>query len=266
MKVNVIAPTRWILGSVAKELESRLSYVTITAKHKFKKPSNEFDINYYINYQIFKEKSDKIDVALFTHLEESVPINVDWFFNHSKQVDYCVTMSKKYEDILRGTGITNVKTINLGIDLNFYKPKIIIGFVGKECRSRRKGSSLLKKINDIDFVDLRQTNGKLLREELPNFYRQLDYVIIASKIEGGPMCLIEGLACGIPIIAPKDVGKVAEFNKGIYHYENSNFKSLKNLLKRLYRKKLSLREQVLSMTHDKCAEDHDKLFRKLCRN
>ena len=92
---------------------------------------------------------------------------------------------------------------------------------------------IIVKILKLNFIELRTTEG-----ELPNFYRELDYVIVTSKYEGGPICLIEGLACGIPIIAPQDVGMVSEFKKGIHHHKNSDFESLKKLLQKLYKKKL----------------------------
>jgi glycosyltransferase involved in cell wall biosynthesis len=127
----------------------------------------------------------------------------------------------------------------------------------------RKGKELLYKVKELDFVELRLTEGTLKEEELPNFYRQLDYILIASKYEGGPMCLMEGLACGVPIIAPIDVGQVSDFSKGIYHYENSNFDSLKSLLENIYERKNELRHQVEHLTWDRCAEEHDKLFNKI---
>jgi glycosyltransferase involved in cell wall biosynthesis len=265
MKVNIVAPRdNWILKKVCKELCRRLDYSVLTKVSK-NKNINEFDINYYINYSLFSQKSKNIDIGLFTHVDHRLEYHYERFFNIARNVDFCICMSKKYEDILKENGIKNVTTINLGIDINFFKPKLILGFAGKLKSSGRKGNKLLRAVSKIDFVDLRITNGILPEEEIPNFYRQLDYVLIASKIEGGPMCLVEGLACGIPIIAPKDVGQVSDFNYGIHHYENSNYKSLKNVLNKLYEKKLRLRNEVKHLSWDNCAEKHDDLFKKLLK-
>lgn len=43
-----------------------------------------------------------------------------------------------------------------------------------------------------------------------DFYRKIDYLLIPSLWEGGPMALIEALACGVPVIAA-NVGWVPEF-------------------------------------------------------
>jgi len=42
------------------------------------------------------------------------------------------------------------------------------------------------------------------------FYEQIDYLLIPSLWEGGPMALQEALACGVPVIAA-DVGFVPDF-------------------------------------------------------
>jgi hypothetical protein len=47
-------------------------------------------------------------------------------------------------------------------------------------------------------------------EELPEFYRSLDYVLVPARIEGGPMCVLEALASGMEVIAPP-VGWVPQF-------------------------------------------------------
>ena len=244
----------------AKELNKRLDYVTINAPLN----KNHFKINYYFPYNAFKEKSKNLDIAWFTHVEEYSESEKRIFFENAKKLNFCVCHSKKYEKILRDKGVKNVVTINPGVDLGSFKPKLILGFIGRfYSYSKRKGENLISQIKTIPFVELRCTEGKIPESEMPNFYRQLDYVLIASKYEGGPMCLVEGLACGVHIIAPKDVGMVSEFEKGIYHYKNSDFESLKNLLEKLYKKKLELREQVEHMTWDKFAEEHDKLFKRL---
>jgi glycosyltransferase involved in cell wall biosynthesis len=263
MKVNVIAPIdNWILHRVAKELQSRLDYITITNKNKRNKRLNNFDINYYIPYAFMKEKSNKIDMALFTHIEESKNRKIKQFFDVARRADYCVTMSKTYEKILRNENISSIQTINLGINLDVFKPKLILGFIGRIYKSERKGDSLLEKIRDLDFVELRSTEGELDESELPNFYRQLDYTLVTSKYEGGPMCVPESLSCGIPVISPR-VGQVPEILRGIYYYENSNFESLKKILQHLYEKKDDYRKAVEHLSWDNCVKKHDELFRNL---
>ncbi len=262
MKVNIIThQDGWILDKFAKELQNRLPYVVLN-----KKNFNSYDINYYVNYCLFKGKSSKIDIAWFTHVEENIPSLKKKFFDVANQVDYCVCHAKKYADILIRSGIKNVKQIVPGIDTKLYSSKLILGYVGRFYKyTNRKNRKLLEKLLKLDFIELRTTEGGYSEEELPNFYRQLDYVIIPSRIEGGPMCLLEGLACGIPIIAPKNVGMVSEFKQGIHHYKNSNIVSLKKLLKKLYNEKLKLRKQVEHLTWARFAREHDVLFKKILK-
>jgi len=265
MKVQIISPDSWILYKIAKELDDRLDYTKLTSlSHPYKHERvkiNDYDINYYINYNMFRYKSNKIDTALFTHTEEN-KTHYNNFISIAKKLDHCVSMSIKYENVLRSENILNCETISMGVDLNLYKPKLILGYIAKLHR-HRKGGTLLEKMKKLDFIELRITNGKLEEDELPNFYRQLDYTIVPSKIEGGPMCLLESFACGIPVIAPKDVGMVEEFNKGLVHYENSDFESLKTVLEELYEKKLYISNQVKEKSWDHCAKNHDKLFKSL---
>ncbi len=246
----------WILDRVIKELIDRLDYAYCYDEIE------QGDINYYVNWHSFKKKSQGIDVAFFTHFDDK---EKDDFISIAKQVDYAVCMSKKYKEILQEYGASNVSVISVGVDTEFFIPKLILGYAGG-LYSNRKGLDLLNSLKQLDWIELRLTHGKLPFNELPNFYRQLDYVIVPSLYEGGPMCLMEGLACGIPIIAPRDVGAVSEYDKGIIHYERGNFHSLKSVLGQLYERKLQLRRQVQNQTWDNFAQEHDKLFKELIIN
>jgi len=263
-RVNVICPTDgWILNRMGIELKQRLPYVALNAPNK-----NNYEINYYINHSTFKEASMRVDIAFFAHVEEDNPILRDRFFKVADSVQACVCHSNKYAQILKKYGKRNVTVITPGVDSAF-KPKLILGFIGRsyrnwsieKWRTDRKGERLLDELKKLDYVELRVTDGKLPAGELPNFYRELDYVIIASKYEAGPMCLIESLACGIEVIAPKDVGMVAEFKEGIHHYENSDFNSLNRLLNELYKNKITIRSQVEQYTWDRFASEHNKFFK-----
>lgn len=243
----------WILDRIVKELLDRLDYIYCYDEIK------AADINYYVNWHAFRKKTDGIDVAFFTHFEDG---QKEDFVSVAGQVDYAVCMSKKYKNFLEDCGMSNVSVIRVGVDTDFFVPKLILGYVGG-LYSNRKGLDLLDSLSQLDWVELRLTNGKLPYKELPNFYRQLDYVIVPSLHEGGPMSLIEGLSCGIPVIAPKDVGAVQEYNEGIIHYDKGNFSSLESVLRRLYEKKLELRRQIEEQTWDNFAKKHDELFKSL---
>jgi len=261
MKVNIHAPTdKWILQRRGDELRKRLNYVTLNAQNK-----NDFDINFYINYTLFKEKTKTIDIALFTHIEPA-PKETKLFFDNAERADYCVCSAKTCVKKLNEYGIKNVVQILPGFNLDDLKPKLILGFVGRYAKPKhenRKGKKLLDMISLLPFTEVRRTLGKVPKENIPAFYRNLDYTVITSKYEGGPMCLVESLACGIPVIAPSGVGLVPEFDVGVFKYENSNFESLKAVLFKLHNKKLKLAKQIEELTWANYAINHDKIFRKV---
>jgi len=185
-------------------------------------------------------------------------------------MDHCIFMSEKYRLEMRELNIDTTSTIPLGVDLALFKPKLILGCVGSfsqnEVRRERKGYDMIQALRGLDWIDVRITEGELNFSELPDFYRELDYVLIPSSIEGGPMCVSESLACGIPVIAPPDVGAISEYDTGIINYTNGDFESLKAVLVEMYEKKLHLRQSVEHLTWDNFATRHDELFRWLTRN
>ena len=77
----------------------------------------------------------------------------------------------------------------------------------------------LKSISNTEYLF---TNGKISKEEMPNFYKKINYLLILSSVEGGPVPVIEAMAMGTPIIAP-DVG-------WCWEYPVIKYKDLKDLI------------------------------------
>ena len=96
--------------------------------------------------------------------------------------------------------------------------------------------------------------------ELAGFYRDMDYILVPSLYEGGPMCVVEALACGREVVS-SSVGWVDEFPH--IGFENGNVADLRRVLLELIDKKRELRATVLDRTWDAWAEGHDRLFRDL---
>ena len=67
-----------------------------------------------------------------------------------------------------------------------------------------------KALEAIDGISIKWTNGSLAYDELADFYRSVDYILVTSEIEGGPMCIKEAVAMGKPVITTK-VGWYNEF-------------------------------------------------------
>lgn len=243
----------WILDRIIHELISRLPYALCYDE------IHDANINYYVNWHAFKKKTMAKDVVFLTHFEDD---KRDEFLRCAKQADFVVCMSKRYFDLLAEEGIHKAMVIPVGIDTTLFCPKLILGYVGGTYSSR-KGTDILEKLTKLDWVELRLTEGKLSYAQLPEFYRNLDYVLVPSSIEGGPLCLMEGLACGKEVIIPKDVGAAQEYTQGIIHYEKGNFASLQKVLEILYSQKTAIRKQVESQTWENFAIKHDVLFREL---
>jgi glycosyltransferase involved in cell wall biosynthesis len=156
------------------------------------------------------------------------------YFTHPKRhwkdalgtADYCVFENQRYFD---ETVRDRKFLIPPGVDLNIFTPNIKIGMVA--WKQPRKGADLLhdfiRSANLKYFTfylygpgwedDIREFQKyvnvvytpKASYDYMPTFYRAIDYLLVVSEREGGPMPIIEAMACGKPVIST-DVGFVGE--------------------------------------------------------
>jgi len=260
MKVNLIYPgekafCNWILGKMGNELASRIDFANVWRSPgnfgwKYRRGEIEIrrdEINYFIDHTIFV-KTKVVGGAWFTHPESD-----GVFESVGKQADFSVVTAEQYKME------SNSFLIYPGID-PMYQPKIVLGFVGRTYEGGRKGDELLEKVSCLPFVELKRTDGKYKKEELPGFYQSLDYVLVTSRVEGGPLCLLEGAAMGKKTICPLDVGLAREFASVVIPYENSDWESLLNVLTMIYDEKQKIAETVSRHTWDSFAEEHMRVF------
>ena len=85
----------------------------------------------------------------------------------------------------------------------FFKPVIKIGVVGRTYHTGRKGEDLVQKLMDEPGIEWHFTGSgwpapaeMYPAEMMPDFYNSVDYILIPSYYEGGPMSILEALACG----------------------------------------------------------------------
>lgn len=251
----------WILEKCASELAKRSSSVTFGPDAN---PSA--DIQYYINYSAYRQRVSPIEIGYFTHIEPGKDGSRS-FFHVAKSVDFSVCHARRYADELGKGGIRDVAIIPPGVDLEAFQPKIKIGVVGRTYHTGRKGEALVSALLEMQGIEWRFTGTgwpvpslALSESQLPGFYNDLDYLLVPSLYEGGPMCVVEALACGIPVIA-SDVGWVNEFPH--IEFENGNIESLRCVLEKLLAARLELRKSVLDVTWTKWAESHFALFDRL---
>lgn len=258
----VLADEGWILERCARELERRLPYVTVG-----REPHPGCAVTYYLNYSAFRHRASPMQAAFFTHVEEKVPAAARRFFEAARAMDASVAMSRRYAEALRDAGVSDVRVITPGVDLDRFTPAVRIGVVGRTYHTGRKGEDLVRAVMDEPHIEWHFTGegwpGPCRRyrdEEMPAFYRSMDYILVPAHYEGGPMPLLEALACGVEVIAPR-VGFVDEYPH--IEFEVGNAEDLRRVLRELVAVRLARRQAVASRTWDAWAAGHDRLFQEL---
>lgn len=256
--VQVVGPTDgWILEQLARRLASKLPYARFVPDSPQEHP--ETKLVYYVNYALWHQPSRYVDVGFFTHLDERHE-----FINRAKSMNYCISMSKLYSELLSKNGVERVEHIPMGCDFYRYRPSLVLGVFGR-LEHPRKGAQMLPSLRRMPFVRLVTTEGTVDTQDLRSMYERVDYVLIPATTEGGPLSLLEGLAMGKPIIAPTGVGMVPEFTNDqfVIPYRAGDIDSLKEVVHRCWEKKCSARRLVENRTWDHWAADHDRTFRRV---
>ena len=256
----VLADCGWILERIGRALEERLPYVAVGDRI-----SSAAAVNYYVNYSAWRNPGPTRDVAFFTHIEEAAPEAAQHFFEVAHAVEYCVCMSQLYVDRLRAKGIERVRLIRPGVDLERFRPRLRLGVAGRTYPTARKGEDLLGSVAELEFVELHTTGGNWAVESVPHedregFYASIDYLLVPSRYEGGPMPVLEALATGTPVIS-SEVGFVRELPH--ISFRTGDALDLRRVLCELYADRLRLRESVLDSTWDRFGELHDRLFHEM---
>jgi glycosyltransferase involved in cell wall biosynthesis/predicted SAM-dependent methyltransferase len=262
-RVNIVmADEGWILERCAREIEKRLPYVTVA-----READATAAVNYYVNYSAFRTGTGGVEIGFFTHVEERAPDAASRFFDVARQMTASVAMSERYARQLRDAGVPNVHVITPGVDLERFEPRVRIGVVGRTYRTGRKGEDLVRAVMNEPHIEWHFTGEgwpaaarRYRDDEMPEFYRSMDYVLVPAHYEGGPMPLLEALASGVEVIAPR-VGFVDEYPH--IEFETGNAEDLRRVLRELVETRLERRRSVEARTWDAWAAAHDRLFREL---
>ena len=81
----------------------------------------------------------------------------------------------------------------------------------------------------------------------PEFYQSLDYLLVAGLWAGGPICIQEGLATGLPIISA-DIGYTNHEYFPDYVFKPGNESGLLNILREIEKPYIERRAQVEDIT------------------
>jgi hypothetical protein len=244
-KVRIITESKYswgVLRRLATEISDRLDYVRIGEPGDAGEEwPADVHVNYFINYALYRElptcpecgMTHGISMALFTHLEPDPPYH-EKFKDVAAKVDYPVAMSHQGQDILKGMG-REAPVISPGTSL---KKPVKFGVCGMVKKSGRKGEKLVANMAQVfgssviawgEGWPCRTFSNRL--EDLSVFYEEIDYLVVTSLNEGGPLPVLEAIGMGVPVIAP-DVGFCWEYP--VIRYKKGDWHSLLKVLKSLY--------------------------------
>ena len=213
MKISIITEKKeWVTRRAARELCGYIPGCEIGGDYA------NADLVYLMPYTKINEVGEikgKL-VTLFTHYEkDNAKKKALWEAAISRtdaMVYMCLQAVKDKECLLKPTRI-----IHWGTDLNTNNLPKKFGVVGK-ARPRKRPEFVAQLVQD-GFTVL--TMGEGWPSEAVNyfgcdkhgradFYKIIDYLIVTSELEGGPVPVLDAIACGVPVIAP-DVGWCWEY-------------------------------------------------------
>lgn len=237
MRVNCVVKPGWILERCARELEARVPGITVNAGRADRATTPDVDLTYYLPAQdVRKYPAPGRAVGFVTHGAAAFP--------YLSQFAAVVTMNQARAASARAEGARRVVTVRPGIDLSLWRMPIF-GVVGRIYNSGRKGEHLVEAAvqegvrvvacgasTHVRAMSRRQWPCELTHtwEDRAAFYETIDYLLVTSLEEGGPMPVPEAIAAGVPVIAP-DVGWCWEFP--VIRYACGSWPSLRAVLQGL---------------------------------
>ena len=231
-----------VLPRFARTLHSALGWTLGAA------PDPQADVIYlsgYFEATRFREWPGQPIAGYFTHREEEPPGNAKakLFDSVAGRVQLRVAMCQLYAEPLSRYGPTVTPPLPVERNRFTIAPRKvgkvpIVGFSGYTYANHRKGEDLVKGIIASKLaqrVEWRASGRgwpvptkRYTWEEMPTFYQGLDVLVCPSRVEGGPMPVLEALSCGVAVVIPRGVGILDEIPdvEGIYRYERGDLKSL----------------------------------------
>jgi hypothetical protein len=270
VKLRIVTEKKgWILYRMAREIARRHEETRINRRWP------RADIHYFINYGYYRPVKHGLTAATFTHYD---PEKLgDMFIETARAVDHCISISNATTATLVDLGIPaeKITTILIGADSRF-TPKVRLGLVGRTYSGGRKGEDLVQQLTEdgevmegLEIVSFHPGWGvdRWQGDDLDTFYRSLDYLLVPSRREGGPVPFMEALACGVLSIAPP-IGVIPDFPH--VEYRTGDFGSLRRVILEKKEELLSVRrdlaEHMRPFNWQRWAEEHLALFQQLLDN
>lgn len=253
--MNVVCKRGWVLERLASELQA-IPGLTVNCGHS-ERVAFDGGPNYYMpGKDAKKHPAEGVRIGLYTHG------NSGW--DLIPTFDACVAMNRRMADRLGAARARNVHLIRPGV---WSAKRVLFGVIGRVYTNGRKGEDLVRQAVAAGFSFIAcapRREGKTFSGDWGcsvqfdandeasrrSFYSAIDYLVVTSLDEGGPMTVPEAIACGVPVIAP-DVGWCWEFP--VLRYVCGNWGSLRSVLTSL----------VQTPTWAEWIEAHRRLFASL---
>jgi hypothetical protein len=238
MRINIVTKTGWILERLARELVERVPGVTLNAGFATRQIDPRADFNYYLPAKDFRKFPCRGGaIGYFTHGDNG--------FDLIPRFAACLAMNRTMGARLEERGAAHVTIVRPGTDA---PPRpIVFGVIGRVYANGRKGEELVARAvaDGFRFVACQTrdvTRPRALARhgwpcaapfaitEREAFYREIDYLVVTSLEEGGPMPVLEAIARGVPVIAPNVVW-CWEFP--VLRYDVGEYSSLRQVLEQL---------------------------------
>lgn len=293
MHINVVTVSSgWILQKIAERMVSNNTNpdVNLTLSHT---PDSNADVNYYADLQnCYFGRKTNFDIAYFTHADEN---SKDWLINlfaqrNAYELDGIISMNKRYTDMIEEIGYDKRKIITITPGQThdiFPLKKTTLGIVSKGGYAGYGQFFMEEMLRSYDFTgfklrilgngweslqpiaDSRGISLELLSDAdysiYPDFYHNIDYLLIPGLWTAGPMSMQEALSCGVPIIG-SDVGFVGYEFSADYVFNPNDVNGLIRILNEIMEPKLKRRDQVNKMTWEQYTKDIIKFIIRLKNN
>ncbi len=236
MRVNIVVKGEWILERLAREIAAHIPGVDINASGWPPSAVTDHDVTYCLpakNIRHFPKEPKGIRVGFFTHGDDRT--RMFW-----QRFHVCLAMNQRMGGLLREFGAPRVQVIRPGTEPP--SRPMVFGVCARTIGSERtrKGLDLVEAAVGAGFdvractpdpQDVWPCPVSHHTKDRAAFYQSIDYLIVTSSDEGGPMVVPEAIAAGVPVIAP-DVGWCWEFP--VIRYDR-NWRALRKVLTGLTR-------------------------------
>ncbi len=250
----------WIVGRLAKELVDRLPRYGFDAQINRTTPA---DIEYHSNVYGPPKGTGRVSIGLFAH-DDGRPARFAHLF------DGQVVLNPDMEKLILGlvdspdlAGHMRRPTerlpmvIEQAVDHCFHPThQPIFGVAGSvKAGNPRKGEALVQRMLDAGY-DVRAWGSgwpcpvvSNRYDDLRSFYQLINYYVCTSTVEGGCTPIIECMAMGVPVIAPRIGFAIV---RPVLEYQAGSWESLQSVLKYL----------TVHRTYEDWAADHAEYFRR----